>query len=215
MNDIIKSKPNKEASTKMTLDDALKVIEASDILIKQEIATLASHPVGKQISAYEVATSSCHKIGFGTICSTFLSMFGVAWLGPEATPLLVAPGIGFVSLIGIAIFPGHLGKVFSPKKSKELKRQETINDMFNELAQEEFQRKEQQILQDAKTAWDFANKELESQGRTILYASNAGFSIESTKPLNVSQWDALRLEAVRTKGAKAVGIRPKVKELTA
>lgn len=209
MNDILKSKTGqatKTVSTKMTLDVALKTIEEANDLIKDEIAILASHPANNTIPSNDIIKSAAIKIGIVAAGSFAISIFGVENLGFDTWTVAAGPFLGIVTICGVDLFPEKFGLLFSPKMRKSYKRQAEVNNMFSELANEEFQRKENEILGNVKEAWDFANKELADQGYSILYSSNSGFSIESMEPLKVSQWDALRLEAVRAKGAKAAGI---------
>lgn len=211
MNDTMKSKISKEASPKMTLDTALKTIEASNALLKEERSGLWLLYDGKILTLDDILEPGLKKVAVATIASSAGGLTAL-YMGVDMSLVFILPGLCVASFVGMLVSPHIIGKFFSRRKYKEYEDQLESDAIFSELAYEEFHQKEQQILKDCKPALDFANEELKDQGYSIIYGSS-GFNIESTEPLEINQWDALRLKAIRNKGSKAIGVHPKMKEL--
>jgi hypothetical protein len=215
MNDIARAKTSKA----MNLDSALKIIEAANEDIKTEICLRDQNLNEQKVSESKLFMSSFRKITIGTGIAYFADLAAGIHLQvgfDNAQNLLMIPlGLGLVSVVSLHFFPQKVSKLLSPKKYRAYSEIILTDGLFKELAEEEFIRKEQKILESTKEAITFVNRELEDTGRAVTYSSTEGFRIESSEPLNASEWDALRVEIMRAKGTKSIGIKPgKTKELT-
>jgi hypothetical protein len=145
--------------------------------------------------------------------------------GSAITAATAMMGLGLVSaipfVVGIAtalsatVFSlNTLAKVFVPKQYKKHETQREFNKMLRDIANEEYDAKEQEVLACTQKALKTANKILKEQRKEIIYSRGEGFIIKSDEPVVSSKWDALRLETLRNRGIELSG-GAKLKELVA
>jgi hypothetical protein len=215
VNDVVKTKSRK-TSEEMSLDAALTIIERADAIMKQERDSASVLPIKGTITEEKLVAATCHKVGVTTLlggaAGVVTSIAGLT--GPE---MAFSPFIAAFALLAVtAKFPGKLEKIVCPKKYNAYKAECDQNEMFRALSKEIFEDKERKVLAETESAVNIANSILKEQGQEIIYSSTSGYSINSSTPVNTNKWDTVRIEAIRNKGAKAVGVKPvKAKELTA
>ena len=180
-----------KVSKKMTLADALSVIENSNAKIKE--AASVRYPEGTDPFA-SVYGSSENKAAMMLFASLPLFMI----LFPMDFGFLAVLPMASVTMVRYAKkTPDSLvHSILSHKKMKKARGEVLLNKQFFEMGEEKFAEQEAKILRKARKALKLLNAHFEGTGKKVVYSSvigEEGFTILTDAP-EPTQWDIARLE---------------------